>query len=265
MAMWDKAYMHDLDATSDDIVATHQRLRHSTDLAQAVSNVDLVIEAVPEVTAIKTSFYHDLAKVAPAKTIFATNTSTRLPSEFAAATGRPERFLALHFANHIWLNNIAEVMGHAGTSPEDYATVVAFAKRIGMIPITLKKEQSGYVLNSLLVPFLRAGASLWVHDIASPEVIDRSWMIATRSPMGPFAIFDLVGLRTAYNILSAQGKLPGNELSLQIADKLKRDLIDQGKLGQESGVGFYTYPNPAYKSTHFLTGDQVDVTAVVGS
>jgi len=143
--------------------------------------------------------------------------------------------------------------------------VVAFAKRIGMIPITLKKEQSGYVLNSLLVPFLRAGASLWVHDIASPEVIDRSWMIAPRSPMGPFAIFDLVGLRTAYNILSAQGKLPGNELSLQIADKLKRDLIDQGKLGQESGVGFYTYPNPAYKSTHFLTGDQVDVTAVVGS
>ena len=97
-----------------------------------MAQADLVIEAVPERLAIKQSFYEQLRTVAPAHTIFASNSSTLLPSQFAAYTGRPEQFLALHFANSIWKNNTAEIMGHAGTAPEHVQAVTAFAQAIGM-------------------------------------------------------------------------------------------------------------------------------------
>ena len=87
-------------------------LNYFTDLAEAVKDADLVIEAVPERVEIKQSFYKDLAKVAPEKTVFASNSSTLLPSQFAEYTGRPDKFLALHFANSIWDKNTAEIMGH---------------------------------------------------------------------------------------------------------------------------------------------------------
>lgn len=259
VAIWDRAYQHDIEATPADIEMTHRCLSYSTDLATAVANADLVIEAIPEIVHVKNDFYAALARVAPAKTIFVTNTSTYLPSDFAAVSGRPEKFLALHFANHIWVNTIAEVMGHAGTSAAAYNTVVDFATYIGMVTIQLKKEQSGYVINSLLVPFLAAGAQLWAKGVADPETVDRTWMIATHSPLGPFAIFDAVGLRTAYNILMDLGKRTEHPGIIMAAEKLQHDLLDQGKLGQESGTGFYTYPNPAYKQPDFLAGKQLDL------
>jgi len=212
------------------------RLSYSADLADAVKDADLVIEAVPEKLELKRDVYTTLGAVAPAKTIFATNSSTLLPSAIAEFTGRPERFLALHFANQIWVHNTAEVMGHPGTDPQVYDQVVAFAKSIGMVPIQLHKERSGYVLNSLLVPFLDAAGELLVEDIASPEDIDAVWRIATGAPQGPFQIFDVVGLTTAYNISSAGG--PAQQ---EFAKLLKERYIDQGKLGIATGEGFYSY------------------------
>ncbi len=120
----------------------------------------------------------------PAKTIFTTNTSTLLPSQFADATGRPERFLALHFANEIWDRNVGEVMGHPGTDPAIYEIVVQFAKAIGMVPIRLDVEQNGYVLNSILVPWLMAAQTLVTNGIARPEDIDRTWMITHQDAGG---------------------------------------------------------------------------------
>lgn len=97
--------------------AAYHRIAFSSDLTQAVAKADLVIEAIPDVAAIKTDFYKKLGKVAPEKTIFATNSSTLLPSQFAEVSGRPAKFLALHFANTIGINNTAEVMGHAARIP----------------------------------------------------------------------------------------------------------------------------------------------------
>ena len=102
-----------------------------------------------------------MASLLPQKTVIVTNSSTMVPSAFAQYTGRPEKYLALHFANEIWKNNTAEIMGHAGTEEKYYDEVVEFAGQIGMIPLKLHKEQPGYIPNSLLVPFLNAGEGFY--------------------------------------------------------------------------------------------------------
>lgn len=211
------------------------RLTLTSDLSVAAAS-DLVIEAVPEVLTLKEDIYRKLGELAPAATIFATNSSTLLPSDLKDSTGRPDRFLALHFANMIWLHNTAEVMGSADTDPAVYAAVVAFATAIGMVPIELHKEKSGYVLNSLLVPFLRAGMELVAGGYAEPGDIDETWRIGTGAPAGPCQIWDVVGMRTGYNIMSH-----GDEEEQRLAVWLKQNYIDKGKLGLESGEGFYKY------------------------
>ncbi len=245
-----KAIYADYFNSEEKAELAYGRLSFSADLAESVSNVDLVIEAVPEVVQIKQDFYNKLATVAPEKTVFASNSSTMLPSQFAEFTGRPEKFLALHFANSIWKNNTAEIMGHAGTDIKYTEEVTEFARTIGMIPFVVKKEQPGYILNSLLVPFLNAGLSLWANDIAEPQTIDKNWMISTGSPHGPFAILDIVGMETPYNLNLAKSELDPNYKL--IAEKLKKEMIDQGKMGQATGEGFYTYPNPAFADPDFL-------------
>ncbi|WP_433956734.1 3-hydroxyacyl-CoA dehydrogenase [Cytobacillus horneckiae] len=245
-------YKKDLGATDEQVDQAFNRMSFYSDLTQATADADLVIEAIPEVVKIKTDFYHELGKVAPEKTIFATNSSTLLPSQFAEATGRPEQFLALHFANEIWKNNTAEVMKHPGTNMDVFNDVVEFARAIGMVPLQLHKEQPGYILNSLLVPLLEAAQQLLVKEVSDPETIDKTWMIGTGAPLGPFAILDVVGIRTAYNISSGKAEATGNEDFKKLAELLKTEYIDKGKLGRETGEGFYKYPNPAFANPSFL-------------
>ncbi|MFJ9366798.1 3-hydroxyacyl-CoA dehydrogenase [Nocardia sp. NPDC101769] len=208
----------------------------SSDLAAAVADADLVIEAVPEVLAIKQDTYQQLGKLAPERTIFATNSSTLLPSAMKDFTGRPDRFLALHFANQVWHFNTAEIMGTPDTDPAVFRAVVDFATAIGMVPIELHKEKAGYVLNSLLVPLLDAAMNLAEGGFAEPEAVDKTWRIGTGAPAGPFQILDIIGLTTPYNIMAH-----GDENAQRIAKWLKENYIDQGKLGIATGEGFYKY------------------------
>ncbi|EOM75302.1 3-hydroxyacyl-CoA dehydrogenase [Rhodococcus rhodnii] len=214
------------------------RITYSSDLAEAVADADLVIEAVPEKLEIKQETYEKLAAAAPERTVFATNSSTLLPSSLVEFTGRPAKFLALHFANKVWQFNTAEVMGTEKTDPEVFRSVVRFAEEIGMVPIEIHKEKAGYVLNSLLVPFLQAASQLYAQGIADPETVDKTWRIGTGAPAGPFEIYDVVGLTTAYNI-SAASPDPAQQ---EFARILKERFIDQGKLGVATGEGFYKYP-----------------------
>ncbi|WP_342537479.1 3-hydroxyacyl-CoA dehydrogenase [Sporosarcina sp. FSL K6-3508] len=247
-------YKADLNATDAVVDSALKRISFNSDLAKAVENADLVIEAIPEVVSIKTDFYEKLGQVAPEKTVFATNSSTLLPSQFAEATGRPGKFLALHFANEIWKNNTAEVMKHPGTDESVFNEVIEFAKAIGMVALPLHKEQPGYILNSLLVPFLDAAQTLLAREVADVETIDKTWMIGTGAPLGPFAILDIVGVTTAYHIVSAKAQATGNPEAQKVADLMKENYIDKGKLGRETGEGFYKYPNPAFAQPDFLKG-----------
>jgi len=246
-------FRHDLGASAEDIAATRSRLSFTTELADAVANADLVIEAVPEIPDVKTALYREMAGYLPAHTLVATNSSTLLPSQFAEATGRPEKYCALHFANNIWHMNVGEIMAHPGTSQETLLAITRFAIEIGMVPIPLQKEQNGYVLNSLLVPLLHATISLLANGVSTPETIDRTYMINNRGcQAGPCGIIDVIGMTTAYNVASYWGNENNDEQLLRGARYIKENFIEKRKLGVPSGEGFYTYPNPAFAAPDFL-------------
>lgn len=211
----------------------------------------MVIEAVPELLPIKQDFYTKLSAVANEKTIFASNSSTMTPSQIVDFTDRPEKYLHLHFANEIWKLNIAEIMKHERTSDEVFETIIEFAKDIAMIPILLHKEQPGYVLNTLLVPFLKAAMQLAADGVADPKVVDKTWMISTAAPIGPFAFLDIIGPNTPYNLYKAWGD-QGDELSAKVAAWIKSEYLDKDRMGTANGKGVYDYPNPAYQTPDFL-------------
>lgn len=213
----------------------------TTDKHLAFADADLVIEAIAEIENQKADFYASIREILPDKTVLCTNSSTLLPSALAQYAGRPEKFLALHFANNIWRNNTAEIMGTLETSEAARESVVEFARQIGMIPLVLKKEQPGYLLNNMLIPFLNSAEALLANGIADVETIDAAWTLGTGAPLGPFRILDIVGLATAYNIVAAnpEAQEPGSAAA-HIATMLK-ELIDQGKTGVNAGEGFYKY------------------------
>lgn len=213
------------------------------DMKKATEDADLVIESMAEDFRAKKDLYLRLAPILPEKTILVTNSSTMLPSKLARFTGRPQKFLALHFANSIWKNNTAEVMKHSKTSDEAFEEVMKFAKEIKMIPLPLKKEKSGYLLNSMLIPLLFSGLDLLVNGISDHESIDKAWVLGTGSPKGPFQILDTVGLKTAYEIVNMYVRIPSflAPYNFKGMAKLLKKYIDEGKLGKSSGEGFYKY------------------------
>ena len=232
---------------------TLNKIKIETDQKLALEDADLVIESITENFDIKASFYKEIAPLLPEKTTVVTNSSTLLPSKLAKYTGRPEKYLSLHFANSIWKNNIAEVMKHSLTDNKYFEEIIEFAEKINMIPLAAREEKSGYLLNSMLVPFLLSAMDLIANGISDPETIDKSWTLGTGAPKGPFQIIDTVGLETARNIVLQYQKVPNlfdpllkkmmlpynYDGMLRILDKY----IEEGKLGKASGEGFYKYDN----------------------
>jgi 3-hydroxybutyryl-CoA dehydrogenase len=211
------------------------------DMAKAFENADIVIEAMAEDPAAKEELFKKMQEFLPEKTILLTNSSTLLPSMLAESTGRPDRFCALHFANSIWRQNTAEVMGEPQTSPEVYKATVDFAREINMIPLELHKEQPGYILNSMLVPFLLSAGTLLAKGVSDVETIDKTWELGTGAPKGPFKIFDIVGLETAYNIAIMQPEAQKEGTPLNKFAGILKEKIDKGEKGINSGKGFYDY------------------------
>lgn len=245
------SYQNDLGLSDAEFNAGLNRINFTADLAEAVKDADYVIEALPENLEIKEEFYKQLSKLAPAKTIFASNSSTMVPSQLVKFVDRPTKYLHMHFANKIWKCNVAEIMGTEQTDPAVFQEVVDFAHAIKMVPIPLHKEQPGYVLNSLLIPFVISAMALWVKGVADPQTVDKDWMISTGSPVGPFMMLDDVGLRTVWNIVTNLYESRQQEVFKVIADRLK-EMIDAGHEGLESGQGFYHYPNPEFADPDFL-------------
>jgi 3-hydroxybutyryl-CoA dehydrogenase len=240
--------------TDEDIEAGLARLSYSSDLEAAAEHADLVTESVPEVLEIKQQVYADLHRFCPEHTIFTTNTSTLPPSAIAPSTGRPERFLALHYAMGIWDSPIGEVMKHPGTDDAVFQEVVDFVEASNLVPIGIEKEQPGYIINSLLVPWLTAGLSLVVNGISSYQDVDRTWMICCRGMrMGPMGVMDLVGFEVSRNVnrLLAAAE-PDNPQYQKNIDYLEENFINKGHTGALSGQGFYSYPDPEYLEPGFL-------------
>lgn len=233
----------DMDACLAQAEKAYAGIRLELDMAKAVQDADLVIESMAENAGDKIAFYQKLAPLLPEKTVLVTNSSTLLPSKFAKYTGRPEKYLSLHFANSIWKNNTAEIMAQSKTDPKYFEEIMEFARQIRMIPLPVRKEKSGYLLNSMLVPLLFSGMDLYVNGISDPESIDKAWTLGTGAPKGPFQILDTVGLTTAYNIVQMYVKIPSflAPYNFKGMSKMLKEYIDAGKLGMSSGEGFYKY------------------------
>lgn len=254
-------YLQQLGASEQDIADTRGRIRYETDTASAVANADLVIEAIPEVPAIKSAAYRNMAPLLPQHTLVATNSSTLLASDFAEDTGRPAQYCALHFANLIWTMNLAEIMAHPTTSEDTLTQIAEFAIEIGMVPIPVEKEQNGYVLNTWFVALLNAAQTLVTNGVSSPEMVDRTYMIANRGvATGPLGLIDIVGMQTAYNVILHWGNENSDEQMLKNADYIQSHFIDKGLMGLSTGQGYYSYPNPAYQDEGFL--DVPDISCV---
>ena len=258
-----RTYRIDLGASDADIQATWARLSLSGELAPAVAEADLVIEAVPEVPEVKDRVYREMSSLLSPRTLIATNSSTLLPRDFADATGRPGKFCALHFANLIWKLNVVEVMAHPATERETLAAVARFAIELGMVPIAVAGEQNGYVLNSWLVPLLLASVTLVVNGVSTPEDVDRTFMIANRGcAMGPCGFVDVIGMRTAHDVASYWGSARGDMQMQKNAAYIKDRFLDRGHTGLMSGQGFYRYPNPTYAEPGFLAVPDLSVVPV---
>ncbi|WP_236785914.1 3-hydroxyacyl-CoA dehydrogenase [Anaerococcus ihuae] len=219
----------------------YTEMKYTTDLKEAFDDADLVIEAIAEVVDEKKAFYEKIAPYLKDEAILVTNSSTLLPSTFREYTGREDKFLSLHFANNIWRQNLAEVMKQDKTSDEAFQTVIEFAKEIGMYPAVIKKEQAGYILNSILVPLINAGLMLYGDDVAEPEDIDMDWKIGTGSPKGPFEIIDIVGITTVLNITKRNPQANDPNTPIGKAVKKLEERAAKGLKGIETGEGFYKY------------------------
>ena len=217
----------------------------------ASKDADLLIESITEDIDVKKDSYKSISVYLPEKTVVVTNSSTLLPSKIASTTKRPDKFLAMHFADSIWKNNIAEIMKQPDTDEKYFKEIISFAEDIHMISLPVKEEKSGYLLNSLLVPLLLSAMDLLANGVSDPESIDKAWTLGTGAPKGPFQILDTVGLMTAKNIVLQYQKVPdifdpllkkmmlpyNFDGMLRILD----EYIDKGKLGKQTGEGFYKY------------------------
>ena len=217
----------------------------STDPGEAASECDLVSESLPEDPDLKGKIFAQFNRLCPQRTIFTTNTSTLVPSSIAEKTGRPDRFLALHFHN-VLTTNIVDVMPHPETSGDVVAVVEDFAKNLGQEVITLKRENHGYVFNSMLSSLFSSALGLAANGVATVEDIDRAWMGVMHTPIGPFGIMDQVGLTTVYTITKYWAHKTRDPQSLANAEFLKK-YIDEGRLGMKASRGFYEYPGPSFQ------------------
>lgn len=220
---------------------------------EAARDVDILSESVPEDPELKRKVLSQFNKLCPARTIFTTNTSLLVPSMFAEATGRPERFAALHF-HDVRISNVVDIMPHPGTSRQTVDLLHAFARQVGQIAIVLHKEHHGYVFNTMLSSLLSAALKLAADDVASIEDIDRAWMGVMHTDSGPFGIMDSIGLKTIWSITDYWANKLDNPQARANAAFLKK-YIDKSLLGEKTKQGFYSYPEPAYRKPGFLDGD----------
>lgn len=224
------------------------RMSYTTDLKMALTDCDFISESVTEELSIKEKVWKRIGELAPAKTIFTTNTSYLLPSQLATISGRPEKFCAFHF-HDVFYARVVDIMPHPTTDTSLIPVLHELGKALNQVPVIVKKESPGYIFNFMLMALLGAAGRLKTKDIASIEDIDRSWMVNFHMPTGPFGIMDNIGLDTAWHVVKERDDAP-----LQAFAKLLKEYIDAGKLGEKTGEGFYKYPKPAYRDADFLKG-----------
>jgi 3-hydroxybutyryl-CoA dehydrogenase len=225
------------------------RLRGTTNL-EDLKDCDLVIEAIIEQLPAKRELWSALDRICPKHTIFASNTSSLSITEMATFTQRPDRFLGLHFFNPVPVMKLVEVIRTIATDKKVEEDAVAFATRVGKIPVRTT-DRTGFIVNRLLVPFLLDAIRALEEGVGSIEDIDNSMKLGCGHPMGPLTLLDFVGNDTTYyiaNIMFDEFK----EKRFAPPPLLKR-MVLMGWNGRKAGKGFYDYSDPAKPKAIDLT------------
>jgi 3-hydroxybutyryl-CoA dehydrogenase len=223
--------------SSADRDAARGRLTPTTRVSD-LAKCDLVIEAVVENLAAKKELFGELDRICADSAIFCSNTSSLTITELSAATRRPDRFAGLHFFNPVPVMKLVEVVRTIATSDETIETLLDFAKSLGKEPV-LAKDNSGFIVNRLLVPYLLDAVRALEEGVGSREDIDRGMELGCGHPMGPLKLLDFVGLDTTYaiaEIMFAEYR----EKRFAPPPLLKR-MVLAGRYGRKSGRGFYEY------------------------
>ncbi len=217
--------------------ATLKRLSFTTTVAD-LQSCDIVIEAVTEDLEVKNALWRELDTLCPPQAIFASNTSSLKIAAMAAATKRGDRFVGLHFFNPVPLMPLVEVVRTVTTSDEAFRRAFAFAKSLGKEAVAAK-DNSGFIVNLLLVPYLLDAIRAVEHGVATIPDIDKAMQLGCGYPMGPLTLLDFVGLDTTYKI--AEIMFAEYQQPHYAPPPLLRRMVLAGMYGKKSGKGFYDY------------------------
>ena len=202
------------------------------------SDVDLVVEAVPEILDLKTSIFSELDEICKPECILASNTSSISISTIAEATNRPDKVIGMHFMNPVPIMKLVEIINGDQTSEATNTVVVAAAEKMGKTALSCN-DSPGFVSNRILCPMLNEAILTLQEGVAEPAAIDGIMKLGMNHPIGPLALSDLIGLDTVLHIMNVlhEGL---NDDKYAPADLLKA-MVAEGKLGRKSGEGFYKY------------------------
>jgi 3-hydroxybutyryl-CoA dehydrogenase len=225
--------------TKEQARAAQQRLRFTPSLEEAVKDADYVIEAAVEVLDVKRRIFADLDRLAPPRAVLATNSSAIVSSRIADVTRRPEKVINLHFFNPALVMKLVEVVQGPHVAEETARLSIAFCERLDKVPVHVKKEVEGFLLNRIFIAINREAKWLLEMGVASFEDIDKACVFGAGHPMGPFRLEDLTGIDLSYTMAMERFKRTGDRADWPSPQTVEHVL--KGKLGQKAGKGWYDY------------------------
>lgn len=225
--------------TAEQREAAQARFQFRPELAAAAESSSLVIEAIIEQFEPKAALFRELDRLCQARAILATNSSNIRGSRLADVTGRPERVLNLHFFNPALVMELVEVVVHPVVTAEVIDFALAFCRRIGKIPVLLRREIPGFIVNRIFRALTREALNLYEEGYASAEDIDLAVTKGLGHPMGPLRLLDATGIDVSYLARMDEYEETGAETARP--NRILKEMYEQGLWGKKTGQGFYAY------------------------